>query len=339
MEALLILTAVVMIAVAWVWLIVSSLRLPIHRTVIAVALPLATLLLRDRGYPRAPRFLLVTGLLCGLAGIGMLYHQQPERFGALVSGEWVAAAQTQTTLNGAIMGQPFNPDRVLWRGDELLFEEGPPDRIRRSIGIRFDVASQMMTEPTIERIPGDEEGWPELMLQWHGGALEPPGLRRVTTDYSLSLGFSPEQGEQAKVVVHMHLLPVHGTWMRGEMLLAGNPQWLIDLLTKQTTKPDHTKLLSLPRALRPWPNQSARLTGIRSACLPCWMSPSPISRAGYGSSLFPEEPTRVSSRASRRSSASSCRCRAAPIRSSCSSLRPIWNGSSRSPCAEHILKY
>lgn len=241
MEALLILTAVVMIAVAWVWLIVSSLRLPIHRTVIAVALPLATLLLRDRGYPRAPRFLLVTGLLCGLAGIGMLYHQQPERFGALVSGEWVAAAQTQTTLNGAIMGQPFNPDRVLWRGDELLFEEGPPDRIRRSIGIRFDVASQMMTEPTIERIPGDEEGWPELMLQWHGGALEPPGLRRVTTDYSLSLGFSPEQGEQAKVVVHMHLLPVHGTWMRGEMLLAGNPQWLIDLLTKQTTKPDHTK--------------------------------------------------------------------------------------------------
>lgn len=236
MEALLILTAVVMIAVAWVWLVASSLRLPVHRTVIAAALPFATLFLRDRGYPRAPRLMLVAGLLCGVAGIGVLYHQQPERFGALVSGDWLATAPAQTTLSGAIMGQPFNPDRGLWRGDELLFEEGPTNRIRRSIGIRFDVASQMMTEPTIERIPGDEEGWPELVLQWHGGALEPPGLRRVTTDYSLSLNFTPEQGGQAKVAVHMHLLPVHGTWMRGEMLLTDNPQWLVDLFTEQATK-------------------------------------------------------------------------------------------------------
>ena len=219
MDALLILSGIVLLAIGWVWLVIGSLRLRTGRLVVAIFLPVFTLVRRGQGYPRAPRLVLAVGCIAVLAGLAMLFHLHPHRFGRLVTGQWHVEHARAQGISGEIMGQRFRPDRVYWRGDDLVLEEGPVERVRRSLTIRFDGTSHLIDGNRVALLPTDTGRWPELLLQWHAGALESPGLRRIAAQYSLNLDLLPSERSGARIRLHLALPSQHQTWVSGEAVL------------------------------------------------------------------------------------------------------------------------
>lgn len=226
MEALLILAGAVLLVLGWVWLVISAIRLSVGRMLFALLAAPLTLLVRGRGYPVWPRLLLLLGILGILLGATQLYQHQPERLDQLLSGRWAVSASAASDLQGTIMGQPFAPERIVWRGEDLVFEEGPADRVRRALTIRFGAAQDLLREPTIERLPSDDGAWPELILQWHTGALSAPGLRKVTEGYSLSLDLAEPVDGRVEGRIHLHLPTIYSTWLTGRIELSSAPAWL-----------------------------------------------------------------------------------------------------------------
>lgn len=228
MEALMILAGGLLLVLGWFWLVIAAIRLSVGRMLVALFLAPLTLFLRGRGYPTWPRLLLLLGIVSLVVGTLELQRQQPERLDLLLSGHWSAAAPATSDLQGTIMGQPFVPERIVWRGADLVFEEGPPERLRRVLTIRFAGARSLLQEPVVQRLPGDEGEWPELVLQWYSGALAAPGLRKVVDDYSLSLDFGePVQG-RVEGRIHLHLPTIYSTWLTGRIELASVPPWLLE---------------------------------------------------------------------------------------------------------------
>ena len=226
MEALLILSGVLLLLAGWIGLVVSSMRRSVGRMLLALLFGPFTLILRGLGYPLWPRLLMFLGLLGIMAGSVWLYYQHPERMQQLVTGTLSTPPDSADDLRGTVMGQPFKPNNIVWRGDDLVFEEAIDERVRRSLTIRFGNATELLQAPTVERLPQDEGAWPELILRWHTGALSEPGLRRVTGDYSLSLDFVRVAGEQAQGRIHLHLPSIHSTWLTGRMHLTSMPEWM-----------------------------------------------------------------------------------------------------------------
>lgn len=229
MDALLILTGVLLVVVGWIWLVVASVGLTAPRMLLAILLPLLTLPTRGLGYPVLPRLLFCAGLLLLIAGFVQLHRADRDRFDQLVSGAWLGSRADEAALSGRIAGQRFVPDRVTWRDNQLSFEEGPPERIRRSLAIRFDGAQALLQDSVIQRLPADGEPWPELLLQWYEGALEAPGLRKVSGPYSLSLRFTPTAGGRVTLFINLTLPEGSSTWLRGNAELGAMPPWLAEL--------------------------------------------------------------------------------------------------------------
>ncbi|WP_373184680.1 hypothetical protein [Halopseudomonas sp.] len=229
MPALLIVCGFFLLVLGWLWVALAARKLPIARFLLALLAAPVTLIVRRRGYARLPRLLILVGLILILAGVALLQREQPDRFHQLLAGEWATPANSGIGIDGVLMGQPFRPDRVLWRSNELVFEEGPPERIRRALAIRFAAANELLVSRTIERLPGDTGPWPELLLQWHTGALSEPGLLRVTDDYTLSLDFVPLPGQSTRVQLRLHLPTTPATLLSGEATLASSPAWLVGL--------------------------------------------------------------------------------------------------------------
>ncbi|UAW99538.1 hypothetical protein KEM63_06125 [Halopseudomonas nanhaiensis] len=234
MDALLILSGIVVAIIGWLWLVITSLRLPVGKLLLAALLPVLTLFRRDQGYARAPRLLLTAGCLTLLVGLAMLFHLHPHRFEKLVTGQWQPDQNRSQTIDGEIMGQRFRPERVFWRGDDLVLEEGPSERVRRSLKIRFAGAGALLDDASIALLPNDPGAWPEVIMQWHVGALESPGLRRVTGQYSLNLDFAPAANSGATLRLHLTLPSQHQTWITGEARLDQTPAWLEQVRQQQS---------------------------------------------------------------------------------------------------------
>lgn len=229
MPALLIISGLLLIVLGWLSVAVAARKLPIGRLLLAILAAPLTLILRGRGYARMPRLVMVAGLLLLLAGAALLQREQPERFAQLLAGEWAASSREGAGIEGELMGQPFNPERIFWRGNDLIMEEGPPQRIRRALTVRFDPATLQAGLRTIDRLPGDTGPWPELLLQWHTGALTQPGLLRVTEDYTLSLDLMPSSDATVQLRLRLHLPTKPATLLSGEAKLAATPDWLARL--------------------------------------------------------------------------------------------------------------
>lgn len=225
MEALLILGGVVVFLCGWVWLAVASRKLVVGLFVVALVLPVLTLLLRGRGYSRPARLLLLLGVLTSLGGLALLYREQPEQFDQLISGQWVEQP-AESALSGTLMEQPFIPNEVRWQGKHLIFSEKAGDRTRRSLVVKFDRAEQLLQGTAIDMLPGDTGPWPELVLQWYTGALEQPGLRRLERGYSMSLALAAQASGETRMTVHLHLPAEFGTRLGGDVLFEGQPEWL-----------------------------------------------------------------------------------------------------------------
>lgn len=226
MEALLIPAGAVLLAMGWIWLVAVTMRRSVTRMALALFFGPLTLLMRGMGYPLLPRLLMLAGVAGLISGTFWLQHQHPERADQLVAGDWLMEPAAGGVLRGTIMGQPFNPNSISWRGDDLVLEENLDGRTRRALTIRFGNAPELLLQPSVERLPDDDGAWPELILRWHTGALAEPGLRRVTGDYSLSLDLTRVGEEQVEGRIHLHLPTSHSTWLTGAFQLAPAPEWM-----------------------------------------------------------------------------------------------------------------
>lgn len=242
MEALLILAGVTLLVLGWMWLVTAAIRLSVGRMLLALLAAPLTLLTGSRGYPVWPRLLLLLGLVGILIGATQLHLRQPERLEQLISGRWSSDAPAARDLQGTIMGQPFAPERILWRGEDLVFEEGPANRARRSLTIRFGPAQPLLREPAIERLPSDDGVWPELILQWYTGALTAPGLRKVKDGYSLSLDLAEPVGGRVEGRIHLHLPTIYSTWLTGRIELPSIPEWLQERAATEQLEHQHIAL-------------------------------------------------------------------------------------------------
>lgn len=257
MPALLIVCGVFLVILGWLWVAFAARKLPIALFLLALLAAPITLILRGLGYAWSPRLLMLVGLLMVLAGAAALQHTQPDRFRQLLTGEWAMPASAGLGVEGVLVGQPFKPDRALWRGTELVFEEGPPQRIRRALAIRFGHASELLKSTSIERLPGDTGPWPELLLQWYTGALSEPGLLRVTDDYTLSLDFVALPDETAQVRVRLHLPTKPPTLLSGEAMLVDSPAWLVGL---QAPVPTPATAVVSPTRVEPPPERTEAMS-------------------------------------------------------------------------------
>lgn len=226
MEALIILAGAWALIAGWLWLVVASMRRSVGKMLLALFAAPLTLLLRGMGYPLWPRLLMLAGILGIVAGGAWLQHRHPDRMHELLAGRWLDQPGTVEDLRGTIMGQPFRPTRILWRGDDLVFEEGSDGRVRRALTIRFGNARELLLQSSVDRLPSDQGLWPELVLQWHTGALSEPGLRRITDNYSLSLDFRGVEQGQAAGRIHLHLPTIHSSWLTGEIPPVMLPRWM-----------------------------------------------------------------------------------------------------------------
>ena len=215
MEALLIPAGAILLAMGWIWLVAVTMRRSVARMVLALCFGPLTLLMRGMGYPLLPRLLMLAGVAGLVSGTFWLQQQHPDRAEQLIAGDWLMEPAARGALRGTIMGQPFNPNNIAWRGDDLILEENLDGRTRRALTIRFGNASELLLQPSVERLPDDDGAWPELILRWHTGALAEPGLRRVTGDYSLSLDFTRVGEAQVEGRIHLHLPSTHSTWLTG----------------------------------------------------------------------------------------------------------------------------
>ncbi|WP_022963106.1 hypothetical protein [Halopseudomonas pelagia] len=226
MDALLIVSGVVVVLIAWAWLVLNARALGVGPLLLAIFLPLVTLVLRRRGYALIPRLLLLLGLAFILLGAALLHRDQPERFDALMAGDWIPSRSAQGDIEGELMGQRFLPDRVFWNNNELVLVEGEGERVRRSLTIRFASVPGALRQRRVERLPGDLGPGPELVMQWYTGALKAPGLRRVVDGYTMSLEFNPQPDGRTRVNMHLHLPSQDATRLAGEVWLEETPAWL-----------------------------------------------------------------------------------------------------------------
>ena len=225
MEGMLILSGLVAFLCGWVWLAVASRRMLVGFFVVALILPILTLFMRGKGYSRGARLLLLIGVLVALSGLALMYQQRPQQFEYLMSGGW--AEQTATSgLTGFLMEQPFSPNDVRWQGKHLIFAERAGERTRRSLVIKFDNAASLLQGTAIDLLPSDPAPRPEIVLQWYTGALEPPGLKRLDSGYSMSLSLAADGASQTRMTVHLHLPAEYATRLTGTVVLQGQPQWL-----------------------------------------------------------------------------------------------------------------
>lgn len=236
MDALLIVSGIVVVLIGWIWLVLQARYLGLGPLLLALFLPLVALFVRRRGYALAPRLLLALGLLLMLVGVGWLYREQPERFDSLLAGEWVTRTTAHSGIDGELMGQRFEPDRAFWKGSELVLEEGEGERVRRSLSIRFAQVPHLLRQPRVERLPNDTGTGPELVLQWYNGALQAPGLQRIVEGYTLSLGFFPQADGRTRVNIHLHLPSEEATRVTGDVWLQDTPEWL-KALEREAAKP------------------------------------------------------------------------------------------------------
>ncbi|SDU09465.1 hypothetical protein [Halopseudomonas salegens] len=224
MDAVLIIVGVLLLAGGWLWLSVTAWRQSSGHFIAALLAAPLLLLVRGRGFALWPRLLLLLGLLLMGGGLWWLHEQQPERFDALISGAWYPAEKgTQTALHGRLMGQAFHPTQAFWAGQDLILEERDTHRLRRSLRLRFSTLEQL-PETGLQWLPGDAGPWPEVVMQWHDGALSVPGWRQVSDPYTLII--QPLGQRHERLTLDLRLPATYQTWVRGTVTLAESPEWL-----------------------------------------------------------------------------------------------------------------
>ncbi len=224
MDALLIVFGILLLVCGWLCLAVTAWRQSLGHFFAALFAAPVLLLVRGRGFAIWPRVLLLAGIVLLASGLWWLQEQQPERFDVLIGGHWQASeTSADAALHGHLMGQVFRPTQVFWAGQDLVLEERDAHRLRRSLRLRFSSFEQL-PEAGLQWLPGDDGPWPEVVMQWHDGALSAPGWRQVNDPFTLII--TPQGRNHERLSLDLRLPASYQTSVRGSVTLEQSPEWL-----------------------------------------------------------------------------------------------------------------
>ncbi|WP_421684456.1 MFS transporter [Stutzerimonas urumqiensis] len=223
MDALLILSGLLLMLAGLVWLI----SLAFQRSLLwgcASLLPPGLLLYLFRDWNRARRAMLVfcLGFVPLIVGVSLLANRDAERFAALLSLQWLRlpADETGQALTGTFRGESFAPTLAELEGRTLTLRQGAEGQAMREVTI------QLPEEPgntlRLGVLPTDRGALPVVELRWRESEFGEPKVQRFDRGYTLHLGLTAEAPRTMAGDFHLVLPPALDTNLSGQVKLASD---------------------------------------------------------------------------------------------------------------------
>lgn len=224
MDALLILSGLLLIVLGMVWLVSLAFGTSLFWGVGVLALPPVSLLYVVRHWATVRKALLLSalGFIPLIAGASLLASQSPERLAAIVSLEWLHdEADNRDRLaikvQGQLDGRPFNPHEGELTDGVLTLREGNGFFANKEVSIRLP--HPVTGALRLDVLPQDAGVLPDVEISWKRPEQELPEARRLSHGYTLHLDLQPVAPNRLVGDFHLVLPPRYSTNLSGKVEL------------------------------------------------------------------------------------------------------------------------
>ncbi|MBX9912488.1 MAG: MFS transporter [Pseudomonadaceae bacterium] len=223
MEALLILSGLLLMLFGLVWLIVLAFGSSLFWG-LASLLPPLTLLYVVRHWRIARKAILLAGLgaIPVVVGVVLLASNDPLRFEQIVSLRWwssepVKAQPLAINLRGELNAQAFAPQHGELINGILTLREGQDFYASREVSMRVPQMADGSVQLSI--LPTDAQPLPEIEISWLLAEHELPEARRLNQGYTLYLNLKPLAPNKLQGDFHLVLPAKFNTVLNGNIEL------------------------------------------------------------------------------------------------------------------------
>lgn len=223
MEALLILSGLLLMLFGLVWLIVLAFGRSLFWGLGSLFPPL-TLVYVVRYWRTARKAVLLAGLgvIPMVVGVVLLASNDPVRFEQIVSLDWLVTApqkpqELQINLRGELNAEPFAPQHAELIDGVLSLREGQDFFARREVNIRVPVMADGSVRLNV--LPTDAQPLPEIEISWLPPEQDLPEARRLNQGYTLYLDLKPVPPNKLRGGFHLVLPAQFNTALNGQIEL------------------------------------------------------------------------------------------------------------------------
>jgi hypothetical protein len=223
MEALLILSGLLLMLFALVWLITQAFARSLFWGLGSLFPPL-TLVYLVRHWRTARKTLVLAGLgsIPMVVGLVLLAANDPARFEEIVSLRWWASEplkpqELQINLRGELNAEPFSPQYAELIDGVLSLREGQDFFARRELNIHVPVMADGSVRLNV--LPTDALPLPEIEINWLLPEHELPEARRLNHGYTLFIDLKPVAPNKLQGDFHLVLPAQFATALNGQIEL------------------------------------------------------------------------------------------------------------------------
>lgn len=223
MDALLILSGLLLIVFGLVWLVTLAFGSSLFWGLGSLFPPL-TLLYVVRHWRTARKAVVLgsLGFIPLVVGLVLLANHDPERLQAILSLRWLEPAEQAPKelaidLRGQLHGEAFAPQQAELIDGVLSLREGEDFFARREVNIRLPRVPT--GELRLDILPGDNGPLPEIEISWLQPEQDLPEARRLSQGYTLHLNLQPLAPNKMAGEFHLILPPQYQTALSGKLEL------------------------------------------------------------------------------------------------------------------------
>ena len=223
MEALLILSGLLLMLFGLVWLIMLAFGRSLFWGLGSLFPPL-TLVYVVRYWRTARKAVLLAslGVIPMVVGVVLLASNDPVRFEQIISLDWLASTpqapqELQINLHGELSAEPFAPQHAELVDGLLSLREGQDFFARREVNIRVPVMADGSVRLNV--LPTDAQPMPEVEISWLLPEQDLPEARRLNKGYTLYLDLKPVPPNKLRGGFHLVLPAQFNTALNGEIEL------------------------------------------------------------------------------------------------------------------------
>lgn len=223
MEALLILSGLLLMLFGLVWLIVLAFGRSLFWGLGSLFPPLTLVyLLRHWHTARKAVLLASLGSIPMVVGVVLLASNDPTRLEQIASLDWLATAppkpqELQIKLRGELNGEPFAPQQAELIDGVLSLREGQDFFALRELNIHVPVMADGSVRLNV--LPTDAQPLPEIEISWLLAEHDLPEARRLNHGYTLFIDLKPVAPNKLQGDFHLVLPAQFNTTLSGKIEL------------------------------------------------------------------------------------------------------------------------